>query len=60
MTPHPATWLRVRPEGLWCEPANLFIDPVRPVDRAVVTHAHADHARPGHGSVLATRETLAS
>ena len=58
MVPHPETWLRVRPEGLWCEPADLFIDPVRPVPRAVVTHAHADHARPGHGAVLATPETM--
>ncbi len=58
MVPHPETWLRVRPEGLWCEPADLFIDPVRPVPRAVVTHAHADHARPGHGAVLATSETM--
>ena len=58
MTPHPETWLRVRPEGLWCEPADLFIDPLRPVPRAAITHAHADHARPGHGAVLATAETL--
>ncbi len=58
MVPHPETWLRVRPEGLWCEPADLFIDPIRPVARAVVTHAHADHARPGHGAVLATGETM--
>ncbi|GEC00523.1 DNA ligase-associated DEXH box helicase [Brevundimonas diminuta] len=35
------------------------MDPVRPVDRAVITHGHSDHARPGHGAVLATPETLA-
>ena len=58
MIPHPETWLRPTPDGLFCEPAGLFIDPVRPVDRAVITHAHADHARPGHGAVLATAETL--
>ncbi len=58
LTPHPETWLRPTPDGLFCEPAGLFIDPVRPVARAVVTHAHADHARPGHGAVLATPETL--
>jgi putative mRNA 3-end processing factor len=56
---HPETWLRVTPEGLLCEPAGLYIDPVRPVARAVITHGHADHARPGHGAVLATPETLA-
>ena len=55
----PHTWLRVRPEGLYCESGDFFIDPVRPVPRAVITHAHADHARPGHGAVLATAETLA-
>jgi putative mRNA 3-end processing factor len=57
--PHPDTWLCVRPEGLYCAPADIFIDPVVPVARAVITHAHADHARPGHGAVLATAETLA-
>ncbi len=57
--PHPETWLKVLPDGLWCEPGGFFIDPVRPVERAVITHAHADHARPGHGAVLASAETLA-
>ena len=44
----------LRPEGLYCPPGDFFIDPHRPVPRAVVTHAHADHARAGHGRVLAT------
>jgi putative mRNA 3-end processing factor len=56
---HPDTWLCVRPEGLYCRPGDFFIDPTRPVARAVITHAHADHARPGHAAVLATAETLA-
>src|SRR3984957_2727376 len=56
---HPASWLRVLPQGLFCEPGGFFIDPLRAVDRAVITHAHSDHARPGHRHVLATRETLA-
>lgn len=59
MPPSPETWLLVRPEGLYCEPADLFIDPARAVPRALITHAHSDHARPGHGAVLATPETLA-
>ena len=59
MGPHPATWLRSLPHGLFCEPGGFFIDPLRAVDRAVITHAHSDHARPGHRHVLATRETLA-
>jgi len=46
------------PEGLYCAPGDFFIDPVRPVARAVITHGHADHARAGHGAVLATTETL--
>jgi putative mRNA 3-end processing factor len=47
------------PEGLYCPPGGFHIDPVRPVARAVITHGHADHARAGHGAVLATPETLA-
>ena len=41
-----------RPEGLYCPAGDFFIDPWRPVDRAVITHAHADHARAGHGHCL--------
>ncbi|WP_431302306.1 ligase-associated DNA damage response exonuclease [Sediminicoccus sp. BL-A-41-H5] len=59
MPPHPETWLRVTPDGLFCEPGGFFVDPVRPVERAVITHGHSDHARPGHTHVLATKETLA-
>ncbi len=44
-----------RPEGLYCPPGDFYIDPWRPVSRAVITHAHADHARVGHGHYLATR-----
>jgi putative mRNA 3-end processing factor len=55
----PETLLRPRPEGLYCEPGDFYIDPVVPVDRAVITHGHADHARAGHGAVVATPETLA-
>ena len=57
--PHPETWLKVQPDGLYCEPGGFYIDPVRPVARAIITHAHADHARPGHDAVLASPETLA-
>ena len=59
LMPHPDTWLCVRPEGLYCQPGDFFIDPVRAVPRAVITHGHSDHARPGHEAVLATPETLA-
>ncbi len=43
-----------RPEGLYCPAGGFYIDPWRPVARAVLTHAHADHARRGHGAYLAT------
>jgi putative mRNA 3-end processing factor len=43
-----------RPEGLYCPPGDFWIDPWRAVPRAVITHAHADHARRGHGAYLAT------
>src|SRR5690349_6556610 len=46
------------PAGLHCPSGGFYIDPVRPVDKALITHAHSDHARPGHGAVLATPETL--
>jgi putative mRNA 3-end processing factor len=46
------------PAGLCCSRGGFHIDPTRPVDRAVITHGHSDHARAGHGSVLATQETL--
>ena len=59
MARHPRRWLEVRPEGLFVRPGGFHVDPVRPVPVAVVSHGHADHARPGHGEVLATAETLA-
>ncbi len=54
----PDDLLHPTPEGLYCPPGDFYIDPVRPVARALVTHGHADHARPGNHSVLATRQTL--
>jgi putative mRNA 3-end processing factor len=55
----PDELLRPTPAGLYCEPGGFHIDPVHPVDRALITHGHSDHARAGHGAVLATSETLA-
>jgi putative mRNA 3-end processing factor len=46
------------PAGVCCKLGGFYIDPTRPVERALITHAHSDHARAGHGAVLATRETL--
>jgi putative mRNA 3-end processing factor len=50
--------LKPRPEGLCCPPGDFHIDPIKPVARALITHGHSDHARAGHGAVLATQETL--
>lgn len=46
-----------RPEGLYCPAGDFHIDPWRPVPRAVITHAHADHARRGHGAYLASADS---
>jgi putative mRNA 3-end processing factor len=45
----------VQPEGLYCPQGDFYIDPWRPVARAVITHAHGDHARPGHAHYLAAQ-----
>ena len=57
--PHPDTWLKPVGSGLYCAPGDFYIDPIRPVGRAVITHAHSDHARPGHDAVLGSPATLA-
>lgn len=44
--------------GLYCERGNFFIDPQRSVERAVITHAHSDHARPGMKHYLAHRDSV--
>jgi putative mRNA 3-end processing factor len=57
--PKPESVLCPKAAGLYCAPGRFYIDPVRPVDRAVITHGHSDHARAGHRAVVATAETLA-
>jgi len=57
--PDPEQWIRITDRGFYVVPGDFYVDPTRPVDRAVVTHGHADHARPDHDKVLATAETLA-
>jgi len=54
----PEQLLNSTPKGLYCPVGDFYIDPVRPVPRALVTHGHSDHARAGHGAVLATPQTL--
>jgi putative mRNA 3-end processing factor len=47
-----------RPEGLYCPPGDFYIDPWRPVARAVITHGHADHARSGNASYLCQEDSV--
>ena len=54
----PEDILAPTPSGVCCKLGSFHIDPTRPVERALITHAHSDHARAGHGAVLATQETL--
>ncbi len=54
----PEDLLYPSPKGLYCPIGDFYVDPVRAVPRAIITHAHSDHARAGHEKVLATRETL--
>lgn len=53
------SWIESYPEGIFVRPANAWIDPSQVKPRALITHGHSDHARGGHGAVLATAETLA-
>ncbi|MEO9226718.1 MAG: DNA ligase-associated DEXH box helicase, partial [Gemmatimonadaceae bacterium] len=48
--------LRTTDRGLYCETGDFFIDPWLPVDRAVITHAHGDHARWGSRSYICSVE----
>lgn len=59
MTDALAPFLEARPEGLYCPALEAAIDPPEAAPRAIVTHAHADHAADGHGEVWATPETIA-
>jgi putative mRNA 3-end processing factor len=40
------------PDGLYCEAGDFYIDPWGPAPRALITHAHGDHARTGSGAYL--------
>jgi len=53
------SWIEVFPEGIYVRPADAWIDPSQPKPKTLITHGHGDHARGGHGAVLATPETLA-
>ncbi|HET9046341.1 MAG TPA: ligase-associated DNA damage response exonuclease, partial [Casimicrobiaceae bacterium] len=50
--------LETTPAGLYCAAGNFYVDPWQPVARALITHAHGDHARPGSGAYLAAADGL--
>ena len=49
--------LEITDAGIYCRRGDFYIDPWQAVDRAVITHAHADHARPGSRRYLAAKES---
>jgi putative mRNA 3-end processing factor len=50
--------LSLTTEGLYCAPGGFYIDPWRPVDTAVITHGHGDHAHPSMGCYVAVDESV--
>ncbi len=50
--------LEIKPEGIYCPAGGFYIDPRGKVNQAVITHAHSDHARSGHGSYLCSDSCL--
>ncbi len=50
--------VQLRPEGLYCPAGDFHIDPWQPVARAVITHGHGDHAKPGMGEYYTSRAGL--
>ena len=53
-----ANWLIKKKEGLYCIPGDFYIDPLYPVEKALITHAHTDHARPNNHFILVQRKQL--
>jgi len=49
--------LEQTPAGLYCRAGNFYIDPWQPVENAVITHGHGDHARRGHKNYLAAKSS---
>ncbi|NNE68830.1 MAG: DNA ligase-associated DEXH box helicase, partial [Rhodothermales bacterium] len=54
-----ADLLSITPEGLYCAAGDFHVDPWRPVPRAIITHAHSDHARPGSQAYLTASDGTA-
>lgn len=54
------SFIKFTKKGFYCPQADLYIDPWRPVKKAVITHAHADHCRSGHKAYLAHKDSIAA
>src|SRR5947209_9358188 len=52
-------FLYIDTNGLYCKYGNFYIDPKQPVNIAVISHAHADHAVPGNNEIYCTEATTA-
>ena len=50
-------WIKKKKQGLYCIPGDFYIDPILPVDRALITHGHSDHAKPNNKKILCSIET---
>jgi putative mRNA 3-end processing factor len=59
MTDSLHAFLQVRSEGLYVPAFDAYLDPSGAAARAILSHAHSDHAVAGHGEVWATSETIA-
>src|SRR5688500_12787056 len=46
--------LQFTDKGIYCERAKVYLDPWKPVDKAIITHGHSDHAYFGHKNYLST------
>jgi putative mRNA 3-end processing factor len=53
------SFIQFTDRGIYCEQANVYLDPWKPVEKALITHGHADHARPGHQHYLCTEGSKA-
>ena len=54
-----AMLLELTNKGIYCPQADVYIDPHRRVENAIITHAHSDHARPGNSHYLAHKDSEA-
>jgi putative mRNA 3-end processing factor len=50
--------LQFTDKGIYCPQANVYLDPWKPVEKALISHGHSDHAYAGHGSYLCTQDSV--